>query len=247
MIVRPDDLQAMTKRITDGAQYDPSHAPILRAFLEVLDRLTPDVVIGEPKERAIFWQKREFIRVVAESPYPQGIGKHHAVQGKDIICLVDMVTRYYVAGAGRASIPVDLTFLTDIELQKIVHDDFVALMIQPKTEQHKMAIVLAGSEIEGMLLFAVEKMQPTNVAKECRGQPYERWTLDCLIQTALMNQLISARTEKACDDLRISRNLIHPARIRRDKVMITSGQAHIAYGAAINCAEELSKNLGPTP
>jgi hypothetical protein len=123
----------------------------------------------------------------------------------------------------------------------------------------KAATVLAGSIIEALLLWAIQRHTEAartaavaNAVKSKRlGKPLQvtdltarEWSLHPYIEVAYKLHEIKDRTANLCREAKYYRNLIHPAAAERDKEKSSRGKAYGALAAVICTIEDLE---GKTP
>ena len=116
----------------------------------------------------------------------------------------------------------------------------------------KAATVLAGSVIEALLLWAVNRHQPRDreeaVARALSaatlphppGKRPEQWHMPQLVEVAGELSCISDGTRIEARRAKEYRNLIHPAAVERTGQPCDLGTAHVSLGAADHVIRDLS-------
>ncbi len=125
----------------------------------------------------------------------------------------------------RASVPlsVDFGFVADSRIREIISRDYKELSSLDLAASPKSVLVLSGGIIEGLLLDALVTANWKTfdeVAKEF---------LKDLIGPALNRQII--REDRLTDTIRKYRDLIHPGREIRDRIVFSQADANIARSA----------------
>jgi len=112
------------------------------------------------------------------------------------------------------------------ELRTIAKRDLLELEAALKAGSIKTVLVLSGSILEGLLLDRLitrraEKLHPKSL-------PLEKWQLNDIIEISGKLDILSTETiAKFSHGLREFRNLIHPGRELRDKLVIAAEEASI--------------------
>jgi len=121
----------------------------------------------------------------------------------------------------------ELSFLTDDELRGNLGNDIGIINRALSNGEWKAATVLAGSAIETLLLWSLQRRRPADIAAavatlrtsgELTRQPdtnLERWDLHEFTEVAANLGIIKADTATETRLAREFRNLIHPGRAQR--------------------------------
>jgi hypothetical protein len=125
----------------------------------------------------------------------------------------------------------DFSFIFNDDIRKIVERDYKELQpIDPRTST-KSVIVLSGGIIEGLLLDALVES--------------EKWTFEKACQQSLRDMIGPAKgkgiitEDRLTDVTRRYRNLIHPAREIREKIVFEENDAILAKAAVDIIAREV--------
>jgi hypothetical protein len=152
----------------------------------------------------------------------------------------------------------DLSFITDADLQKMIGSDIDAVGVDLQSGEWKGATVLAGSCSEALLLYGIQEWERRNPnvisqavkALHWKGKPPKpndptdpSWTLFSYTAVAHKMGLISNTTKHELDTARDYRNLIHPAKAIRQRVVCDRGTAYVSAGAIDHVIRDLKKNL----
>lgn len=122
----------------------------------------------------------------------------------------------------------ELSFISDGALRTSLRNDIGAINRALYNSEWKAATVLAGSSIEALLLWALQKCLPADVTKAVgtlktagelsgrqSGGPLDEWHLDEYIKVAEALGLIEKDTAIQSKLAKDFRNLIHPGRAQR--------------------------------
>jgi hypothetical protein len=137
----------------------------------------------------------------------------------------------------------DPSFIDDEELRADLHHDLGDVNRALQNGEWKAATVLAGSVVEALLLWALQRRKSTEVAaKEAAvSQPIEKWSLGALIELACDTGLIKGGTRTVADEGKDYRNLIHPGRATRLGKKCNRATALIGVGALEAVMNDLAK------
>jgi hypothetical protein len=111
-------------------------------------------------------------------------------------------------------------------------------------------VILGGAIAEALLLGVIEGL-PVELVQSAlnrlpTAKPLDRLDLDQLTKVAAELRLISGARVYLTHALREHRNLVHPARERKEPVEIDQRAAELALGAVRSLAAELSRwRTGP--
>jgi hypothetical protein len=118
---------------------------------------------------------------------------------------------------------VDLSFIADARIKTIVERDYAELQNLNSNKTAKSVLVISGGIIEGLLLDAIVTSGHWTYVEAS-----ERFLKD-MIHPAKTNGIIQHDT--LSEVLRVFRNLIHPAREIRDKLVFDESHANHARAA----------------
>lgn len=150
-----------------------------------------------------------------------------------------------------------LAFLTDTELERSIATDIASAEGAFADGRYKNACVMAGSAIEALLLWAIQRRTPDDHAEAIRAaqatraasgrQPLQqpntdprRWGLEQYIEVARQLPVLSAQAADAAMLAKDFRNLIHPGRAERLGVRVSKGTAAQSIAGAVLAIEDLS-------
>jgi hypothetical protein len=146
---------------------------------------------------------------------------------------------------GPAPQTTGLDFLvSDRDLREALRTDISSANSALTNHGYKEATVIAGSVVEALLLWALEKHGDKEVrqtAKSAPKEPLNEWTLGPMIEAAHSCKLISNATKTQAGLAKTFRNLIHPGRAARLKERCDRGTALGALAAVEMVAADLAK------
>jgi hypothetical protein len=129
----------------------------------------------------------------------------------------------------------ELAFVADKALRDSIRIDMSGASDALHRSDFKAATVLAGSAIEALLLWALQKSNHTapltGMTTAARGHP-ENWALAQLVEATEMLRLIKPETAQQCRQAKDFRNLIHPGRSQRLSASCDKGTALAALAGA---------------
>jgi hypothetical protein len=136
-----------------------------------------------------------------------------------------------------------LLFLLDAEFAENLRRDISAATSALSNGEWKAVTVLAGSVIEALLLWELQKHPPADISTLASKGPLEMWHLPDYIATA--NQLGCVRPGTVTDakQSQLYRNLIHPGRALRLGEQCDRGTAYIALGALDHVTRDLDEHV----
>jgi hypothetical protein len=155
------------------------------------------------------------------------------------------------------SISHELSFIDDKELREMIGLDLSAIATSLQSGEWKGATILAGSCCEALLLYALqtaESKSPGKVAASVatlwpKNPPNSSdltdrsWDLSSYTAVAHNLALISGNTKSELDPARDYRNLIHPAKVVRERASFDRGTAFVGVGAVEHVISDIRKNL----
>lgn len=124
----------------------------------------------------------------------------------------------------------DFSFLNNSELRNIIERDFSEMQKAFISGCWKSVIILCGGAIEAVLtdLLMVSSPQAMASAKAPDQQDITRWSLSDLIEVCVDLKLVTQGVEKLSHPIREYRNLVHPGRELREKLVFDAEEARIA-------------------
>ena len=205
----------------------PDYSIQLMSIIELAEQI-PSELISLSADRyaeyisaiaAIRWTTQRWQRVVSplRSPMPptiRGLRSHSAVA---------LIRQALVACPDESpSIgTAEISFIPDNELRESLRRDLSAVNMALTNGEWKAATVLAGSVIEALLLWALQRN--TTAAKDVFSKlglkgvaaDLEKWDLHAYIEVAADLNVIESQTATQCRLAKDFRNLIHPGRAER--------------------------------
>ena len=148
----------------------------------------------------------------------------------------------------------ELGFIPDERLRRVLSIDLGSTERALNVGEWKIAMVLAGSIIEALLLWAIQQHDRSdrqNAMDRTRKSgklsknldvddlTAREWDLHSYTEVALELEEIKERTANVCREAKYYRNLIHPAVVERDKEQPSRGKAHSSLGAVYSTIENL--------
>lgn len=156
------------------------------------------------------------------------------------------------------SVVHDLSFIGDPVLQEMIGLDIAAIAVDLQAGEWKGATILSGSCSEALLLYGLQTREQSSsgtVAAAVGAIAWPNrspnpadlidrsWDLFSYATTAHRLGLISDLTKGELEPAREYRNLIHPAKVMREKVRCDRGTAFVGAGALEHVLSDLKKNL----
>ena len=150
-------------------------------------------------------------------------------------------------------VDLDLSFISSNALRDILQRDVAELNVarsQGLDKTAKTCMVLAGCIAEALLLDCLQQNEPAAQAHALSMHPrppanIQDWTLAQMVTVAVAIGLIGNDTTSGANQLRLWRNLIHPARALREatnnRITPTAGRARSAISFLQLVAEELGR------
>lgn len=136
---------------------------------------------------------------------------------------------------------IALIFLNDPDMAELLRADIATASSALRNGEWKAATVLAGSVIEALLHWALQKSHATIIQQQGIGpkKALERWDLADYIDAAATFRCIEPATVTEARRAQDYRNLIHPGRVIRLGIRCDLGAAHIAVGALDHVIHDL--------
>jgi hypothetical protein len=154
-----------------------------------------------------------------------------------------------------ASGGTQLNFIPDDELRERLRLDIGAVETAFANQEWKAATVLAGSVIETLLFWVLDKhltdkvegsvkrLVTAGVFKTPRGD-LEDWGLYQYVEIVVELKVLDEDTAKLVRLAKDYRNLIHPGRVRKKDQFCNRSTAAIAIAALDQVIEDLTKKFG---
>ena len=124
----------------------------------------------------------------------------------------------------------DFSFVSDEEIRGIIKRDYREVQKLVAVEAHKAILILCGSLLEALLLDAVknEQSKGRHSSKAPRNQP-DDWYLSDLISVAVDLDIVNPGVDMLSTAVREYRNLVHPSREIKSKLMISAEESRIGF------------------
>jgi hypothetical protein len=121
-------------------------------------------------------------------------------------------------------------FVNDSNLKSIIERDFSEIQRAYISKCLKSLIILSGGTIEAILtdLLLQNPVQAFSSSAAPNQKDITRWNLSDLINVCVDLDLISHGVEKLSHPIREYRNLVHPGRELREKLIFVAEEARIA-------------------
>jgi hypothetical protein len=224
-------------------------------FLELYDNLPGDLIVLPAEEYARLVANVGTIRLSLDQYRNGKTYDCLSPIGGALLQVRDLIRKLAVEFP---STKHDLSFVTDVDLQRMIALDISAVAADLQSGEWKGATVLAASCCEALLLYGLQAKDnkdpgslkaavaavkwPTKRPND--ADPTDRtWDLFSYTAVAHRLKLISDNTKSALDPARDFRNLIHPAKSVRQKAACDRGTAYVSAGAMENVITDLRKYL----
>lgn len=226
-------------------QIGPSQAAHLRALLDLVDSIPPELLTMPPEKEVEFALGREAIRHAVELWAGGGDlyleSPERGLRRKKL----NPVALVYGALSVASDEPLtpmthDLAFVDDKALQGTLLGDIAAVERAVAHGEWKAATVLAGSVVEALLLWALKRDARASSARSAPGKPIDNWHLADLSNVVKELGLLSENTSKQIELAKDYRNLIHPGRAIRSAAECNRGTARAASAALEFVVKELA-------
>lgn len=139
---------------------------------------------------------------------------------------------------------LDFKFIVDSDLRAICLTDWHEAVFAHKYALNKACIILCGTVVEAMLLDRLERTDQDQIKQACKkhniDHPLVRMGIDDLATIGKELQIIRSSSEHLVQFLREYRNLVHPARQRKEQTPLTHNDAITAKITVCRVAREIS-------
>ncbi len=232
-------------------------APTLRSLVRLLDAIPSHLMPGDAEDFANLTIATEAAR------YCLARWEHHTNEGEfgDIYPLHrhPLLIIRDVLGRCKDEAPTPettgLEFVDDSELRNQLRSDMSAAVSALQISQFKTATVLAGSVMEALLLWALEKTTRPVVDAAFSAvnrpipstKPFVEWMLGHYIEAAEVAGLIDQDTASQARLAQNFRNLIHPGKAIRRREQCDRGTALGALAGMERVASKLKARFPPVP
>jgi len=250
----------ITHQMNLRANYRAKAREILPGILRLLEEVPEELLVLSSQQRCRLMLAQAALeealniarRSLMEFDWPR------MNDGSDCVAVI----REILAGcpdAAPSQSASELGFIPDERLRRILGIDLGSAERALNAGEWKIAMVLAGSIIEALLLWAIQQhdrsdrqnaMDRTRETKKLSKNldvddlTAREWDLHSYTELALVLEEIKERTANVCREARYYRSLIHAAVVERDKEQPSRGKAHSALGAVYSTVEDLQHRHG---
>jgi hypothetical protein len=193
-----------------------------QAVVDLVEQIPPELITLKDEEYAIFSASVSALRWNLK--YPQEHGRQgfvivlHPIREfgntNPIALIFDMLGK--CPDEFPSANTSELRFIEDTDLRHSLRNDLSAIGRALANSEWKAATILAGSVLESLLLWKLDKDQvkaiATRYARNKKLPSTDRWHLSDYIEAALELQLVGERTANQARLAKDFRNLIHPGR-----------------------------------
>lgn len=136
----------------------------------------------------------------------------------------------------------EFSFLNNADLKNIIERDYSEIQRAFISVCWKSVIILCGGAIEAILTDLLLSNSSNAIAsnKAPKGADITKWSLANLIEVSVDINLVSPSIEKLSHSIREYRNLVHPGREIRERLIFDSEEAKIALEVLHILHRELS-------
>jgi hypothetical protein len=224
------------------------NAPQLAAIVDLVERIPDELVTLDGRDFAVLRVCVTGITTQINRWFAHGNEPFYRIGGVPHLSPVTLIRRLMLMCPDEAPAAgtSELGFIGDQGLRESIRLDISAANRDLVQGEWKGATVLAGSAVEALLLWAIQRHEENNqgsvaaastalVATRVIGQPLnanpERWDLHEYVEVAAHLQLIEAETAIQARQAKSFRNLIHPGRAARLGQKCGRGTAFSALAA----------------
>ena len=222
-----------------------------QAVIDLVDQIPPELITLKDEEYAIFSASVSAIRWNIKHPVERDRGGFvihlHPIRefgNVNPIALISDMLRKCPDEFPSANTS-ELEFIEETDLRHSLRNDLSAISRALTNNEWKAATVLAGSVLEALLLWTLNKDRPqaiaTRHAKLKKLRSMESWDLLDYIEAAVELQVIKERTANQARLAKDFRNLIHPGRSVRLGEICNRGTAFGAVAAVELVIEDLAR------
>ncbi len=253
MNVTPNDLDLLIAQLPDHDHWGWPHAGVVAAALRICDGLQPDIVWADGDNTRADW-----LANLEDTRF--WVGRSSSGNARDVLKAKTLKSLATIAartwrGPG-TKLFQRLPFMRDPALRSIVERDLSSLAAARKSDEIKVALVLAGCVIECLLTDVLEH-SVANSESAARAHPeFGRWgknfdaktptdwtfirKIDVCGPKGL--QILSDKTEAIAHQVRDWRNLVHP-HLERDDMRaspLRPSDAAVAEGLVLKIIDEVA-------
>lgn len=222
-----------------------------QAVLDLVEQIPPELITLNDEEYAIFSASVSALRWNLNHPAARDSGGFmillHTIRefgnANPIALIFDMLGKcpdeFPTASTN------ELPFIDDTDLRHSLRNDLSAVSRALVNSEWKAATVLAGSVLEALLLWKLDKNRTkamaTDHAKQKKLKSLEHWHLPNYIEAAAELKLVEEPTAIQARLAQDFRNLIHPGRSVRLGQICNRGTAFGAVAAVELVIEDLAR------
>lgn len=222
-----------------------------QAVIDLVEQIPPELITLKDEEYAIFSASVSAIRWNLNHPQRRDhdgfVIVLHTIRefgnANPIALIFDMLGK--CSDEFPSANTNELEFIEDTEFRQNIRNDLSAISRALANSEWKAATVLAGSVLEALLLWKLDKVQPqamaTNYASQKKLWHLEQWHLPDYIEAASELKLLGENTANQARLAKGFRNLIHPGRSIRLGQICNRGTAFGAVAAVELVMGELSR------
>lgn len=213
-----------------------------QAVLDLVDQIPPELITLTEEDYAIFSASVSALRWNLKHPTERHRGGFvialHPIREfsntNPIALIFDMLGK--CLDEFPSANTSELTFISDADFRHSLRNDLSAIRRALINSEWKAATVLAGSVLEALLLWKLDKERPQAMAtshatKKKLPSSLEQWHLPDYIEAAVELKLLGERTANQARLAKDFRNLIHPGRSIRLGEICNRGTALGAVAA----------------
>ena len=222
--------------------------PLLNSFVHICEALEPEVSLDEA-DSLTWWNALDELKIAQRTLRSNTLGRFRTQPLHELAKLAENGWRGPTRGPYR-----QLTFISNPGLRFIAERDLVSLANARKSEDTKVALVMAGCVVEAALLDLVlrtpgkaENEMATVKAKrvgansrvwaKVDSKDPESWSFAHLVAVAGQDGLkvLDERTEEMADRVRDWRNFVHPWKETEEtlKAQLRPEEAAVAESVAL--------------
>jgi hypothetical protein len=225
----------------------------IRAVLELLDRIPDELIRLPSSDFADYYGNVSALRGAWEDRNKSTNQLHdrELIPHSGHTSLFE-IQRLLAKCPDQAPVPrtTGLDFLvSDREFHEAMRTDISSANSSLMNHEYKKATVIAGSVVEALLLWALEKHGDNDVRAAAKNPPkgqLSEWTLAPMIEAAHSCKLITDATKTQAQLAQNFRNLIHPGRAIRLKEKCDRGTALATLAAVEMVADDLANKFPPS-
>jgi hypothetical protein len=218
------------------------------AVLDLLEQLSPELIILQREDYAEFTSSVAALKVLIpqwQNNYDFGYHRIPGLRDLSPIALIRQALEKCPDEFPSASTS-ELTFIADANLRDNLRLDISTTNSSLRNGEWKAATVLAGSIVEALLLWSLQRETPGDISASAAklrlniSSNLEKWNLHEYIEVAADMKLIESDTANQCRLAKDFRNLIHPGRAQRLGQVCNRGTALSAVAAVEHVVNDLT-------